>query len=88
MANKNELQYGNWHIGGTDFNLNGIVSLNYETTEIELDLYSDEHLSLPYYTDVVYGKTYEGKAFRINVLGAFFLLMITIWSHPIGYASK
>ncbi|MGD6775014.1 HEPN domain-containing protein [Sutcliffiella horikoshii] len=65
MANKNELQFGIWNVGGTDSKLHGILNLKYEISEYELELYSDEPISLPYNTDVVYGKTYQGKAFTL-----------------------
>lgn len=63
MAKKDNLQFGSWHIGGTGLILNGILNLDEETGE--LDLFSDEPLSLPYNTDVVYGKTYQGAAFTL-----------------------
>ena len=59
------LQFGNWHVGGTEFNLNGILTSNYDTNEVELELYSDEPISLPHNTDVVYGKTYKGQEFTL-----------------------
>ncbi|WP_342560616.1 HEPN domain-containing protein [Psychrobacillus sp. FSL W7-1457] len=65
MNKEEKLQFGNWQIGDTDINLNGILSLNYDTNETELFLFSDESLSLPYSTDVVYGKTYHGEAFTL-----------------------
>ncbi|WP_088033254.1 HEPN domain-containing protein [Evansella clarkii] len=60
-----KLQFGNWFVGRSEFRLNGILNLNYDTNEGELELYSDEAISLPYNTDVVYGKTYQGKGFTL-----------------------
>ncbi|RNC98250.1 HEPN domain-containing protein [Lysinibacillus halotolerans] len=63
MNSKNNLQFGKWFIGGLDINLNGILNLTEESGVLEL--YSDEELPLPYKADVVYGKTYQGKAFTL-----------------------
>ncbi|MGN7943218.1 HEPN domain-containing protein [Virgibacillus sp. 6R] len=65
MSNKDGLQFGNWYVGGTELNLNGILKVNCDTNEFELELYSDELLSIPYNTDVVYGKTYHGNAYTL-----------------------
>lgn len=65
MSNTEELQFGNWKIGGTEFVLSGILHADYSKNIFELDFYSDTPDALPYYTDVVYGNTYQGKAFTL-----------------------
>ncbi|MGG3662954.1 HEPN domain-containing protein [Bacillus gobiensis] len=65
MSRNEKLQFGHWNIGGTDFILNGILNVNDDINNVFLYLYSDEPLALPYYTDVVYGTTYNGNAFTL-----------------------
>ncbi|WP_157076593.1 HEPN domain-containing protein [Sutcliffiella cohnii] len=62
---KNELEFGMWKIGKSDFELKGILHLSYESNQFYLELYSDVNISLPHYTDVVYGKTHKGKEFTL-----------------------
>lgn len=65
MPNKEGLHFGNWQIGETEFILNGILHADYDSNTFELNLYSDEPYALPYFTKVIYGKTYDGKAFTL-----------------------
>ncbi|UOE95077.1 hypothetical protein [Alkalihalobacillus sp. LMS39] len=65
LKEKKNLQFGKWYVGRTEFNLNGILKLNYNNNEGELELYSDEFIPLPYNTDVVYGKTYQGESITL-----------------------
>ena len=66
MTSKEGLQYGNWYVDGSDLELNGILHVN---NNFDLELYSDEPISLPYYTDVIYGKTHQGKAYTLYKCG-------------------
>lgn len=62
MSNNIELQFGKWNIGGRDLTLNGILHTD---NDFNLELYSDEPISLPYYTDVIYGETHQGNAYTL-----------------------
>lgn len=63
MSVKEEIYYGTWSIGDHDISLSGILKINYKNNSCVLNLYSDEVVSIPYFVDVIHGKTYEGKAF-------------------------
>ncbi|OZT78260.1 HEPN domain-containing protein [Salinicoccus roseus] len=65
MSKKFDVEYGNWCFGGKNICLNGTLTLNYEENEFELILYSDEKMEIPYYTDIVYGKTHQGHSFTL-----------------------
>lgn len=65
MENTKQLHYGEWFINGEETSINGVIEINPLENSYSLTLYSDTALSIPYYPDMVSGKTYDGKAFTL-----------------------
>lgn len=65
MNNADKSIYGKWKICGRNIELNGFLEIDHKEKIYQLKLYSEEAIELPYFTDLVVGKTFNGKSFAL-----------------------
>lgn len=65
MPNSNERNFGKWKISSCNMELNGFLEIDHKEKNYQLKLYSEEPVELPYFTDLVVGKTYIGDSFAL-----------------------
>lgn len=57
--------YGKWSIEGFVNELNGYLEIDHHEKNYQLRILTEEPIEIPYFTDLVFGKTYKGKSFAL-----------------------
>lgn len=57
--------FGKWKINGSNVELDGFLEIDHKEEIFQLKLYSEDAIELPYFTDLVVGKTFKGNSFAL-----------------------
>ncbi|MGE8021535.1 HEPN domain-containing protein [Peribacillus frigoritolerans] len=65
MKKEVKSHFGKWKISGSNIELNGFLEIDHKAKIYRLKLYSEESVELPYFTDLIVGKTFKGNSFAL-----------------------